>query len=329
MNESRQVVLDGNNLTLEGLREIARFGDEAVIAEESKVRMQASRTMLDEWIADEKIIYGITTGFGPLVSTLIPTKYQSDLQINLIRSHSANVGPAFSREETRAAMALRLNAFAKGYSAIRLETVELLRQMLNAGIHPRIPQWGSVGASGDLTPSAHIALALMGEGMVEYKGKIIEAKQAFAEAELTPVVFAAKEGLALINGTTVMTGVGALQLADAWNLVVMAEIISALSIEALHGSLEPFMEAAHAVKPHPGQLQTARNLTKLLAGSGLVWNREQLEEVRAELQRRMKEKSDVLESGVHVQNVYSLRATPQILGAVRDALTYITGRITT
>ncbi|PIR74643.1 MAG: tyrosine 2,3-aminomutase, partial [Candidatus Magasanikbacteria bacterium CG10_big_fil_rev_8_21_14_0_10_47_10] len=283
----------------------------------------------DSWVADEKIIYGVTTGFGPMVSTLIPSKYQTDLQENLIRSHSTNVGPVFSAEEVRAAMLLRMNAFAKGYSAIRVDVANLLVSMLNHGIHPQVPQWGSVGASGDLTPSAHIALAIMGEGTVEYQGEVMPSADAFERTGLTPVRFVAKEGLALINGTTMMTGVGSLQVHDAWTLLKSAEIISALSIEALRGSLEPFHPKGHELKPHPGQIQTARNLRDLLEGSKLVWNAEMLNKIQEELRATMKTNGDVTDTGLQIQNAYSLRATPQVIGAVRDALAYITARVET
>ncbi len=330
MNDQiREVCLDGEHLTIDTAAGVARNHHTVTIASESLVKMQASRKLLDTWVESEQIVYGITTGFGPFVSTLIPKKYQSDLQQNLIRSHATNVGPVFSREETRAAMLLRINAFSKGVSAIRLETVELLRAMLNKGIHPRIPQWGSVGASGDLTPSSHIALALMGEGNVEYEGVVMPASEAFKKTGLTPVTFMAKEGLALINGTTMMTGVGMLQVHDAWNLVQTAEVISAMGFEALHGSLEPLNEIGQQAKPHPGQLASARHLRQLLEGTKLVWSAEELAKVRADLQKRMKEEDDVIETNIPLQNVYSLRATPQILGAVRDALEYITARITT
>ncbi len=308
---------------------VARDGKQVTIDSNSVTKMAASRALLDRWVENEEIVYGITTGFGPFVSTLIPKKYQSELQQNLLRSHATNVGPVFSREETRAAMLLRLNAFSKGFSAIRLETVELLRAMLNKGVHPQIPQWGSVGASGDLTPSSHIALALMGEGKVEYEGVVMPTMDAMNKAGLKPVVFMAKEGLALINGTTMMTGVGMLQVHDAWNLVQTAEVISAMGFEALHGSLEPLNEIGQQAKPHPGQLASARHLRQLLNGTNLVWSAEELAKVRADLKKRMQEEDDVLETHVPLQNVYSLRATPQILGAVRDALEYITARVAT
>ena len=317
------IVLEGLNLTPEQLVGVARGGEKVFLNKGVERRISASREMLEKWIKEEKIVYGVTTGFGPFVSVLIPTKYQSQLQHNLIRSHSANVGPLFSREEVRAAMTLRVNAFAKGCSAVRLTTVNLLLELLNRGIHPCIPEWGSVGASGDLTPSAHVALTLMGEGKVEYKGKIMASAKAFKSEGLKPIELAAKEGLALINGTTMMTGVGGLQTHDVWNLEYQAEIISALSIEGLLGSLEPFHPSGHKVKPHPGQIAVAKNLCKLLKGSKLVWDARKLEEVRSSLQKKMKENGDVLETNIPIQNTYSLRATPQILGAVRDAITYV------
>jgi MIO-dependent L-tyrosine 2,3-aminomutase len=326
---STEVILDGENLKISELAAISRSGVKATLDDKLIDKMQRSREMLEKWIEEERIVYGVTTGFGPLVSRLIPTKFQTDLQVNLIRSHSANVGPVFSKENTRAAMALRINAFAKGFSAIRVETVDRLKQMLNAGVHPRVPEWGSVGASGDLTPSAHIALALMGEGEVEFGGDVLPAKDALDKVGIKPVVLAAKEGLALINGTTMMTGVGAMVIHDTWNLVKTAEIISVLSMEALLGSAEPFIREGHEAKPHPGQLNSVDNIRKLMQGSKLIWNGEVLKRIQSELSKKMKESEKVLDSGVHVQNVYSMRATPQIMGAVRDALDYVTARITT
>lgn len=330
MEEMEFLSLTGGDLDITQLHNVACDGKKVKLSEEAIERIKESREMLETWVDEEKIVYGITTGFGPFVSVLIPKKHQSDLQENLIRSHSANVGPLFSKEEVRAAITLRINAFCKGYSAIRLETVELMVEMLNKGVHPCVPQYGSVGASGDLTPSAHIALSLMGEGQAEYEGKILDSKKALQLAGLKPVKFMAKEGLALINGTTMMTGVGALQIYDTWNLIRTAEAIGAMSIEALLGSIEPFLVSAHQLaKPHPGQINTAYNLSAILKDSKLTWNKEKLEEVQNRLQNTVKENGEVIESKIHVQNVYSLRATPQILGAVRDALDYVTKQITT
>jgi len=327
--KQKSLVLNGGELDFDNVITVARENTHVLLSKESKKKIELSRAMVDSFVEDEKIVYGVTTGFGPFVSVLIPKKYQTQLQENLIRSHSANVGPLFSIEETRAAMLLRANAFSLGYSGIRLETVELLIAMLNKKIHPCIPQWGSVGASGDLTPSSHIALSLMGEGMVEYNGKKIPTKKAFKLAGLTPVTFKAKEGLALINGTTMMTGVGSLQVSDTWNLVKMADIISAFSIEVLGGSMEPFLLRAHMAKPHPGQIKVVKNLNALLKDSKLVRTSKDLQKIQKKLQHDVKRNGDVYDSGIHVQDVYSLRATPQILGAVRDALTYVSQQIET
>lgn len=327
--KKNKIIIDGENLKLEDVHAVSEDFVQVLVSKESKKRIDQSRKMVDVAVEDEKIVYGVTTGFGPFVSVLIPKKYQTDLQENLIRSHASNVGPLFSVEETRAAMLLRINAFSKGYSGIRNEVVELLAQMLNKKVHPCIPQWGSVGASGDLTPSAHIALSLMGEGTVEYHGKRVATKEALAAVGLKPVRFKAKEGLALINGTTMMTGVGSLQLHYAWDLIKTAEIISGLAIEVLGGSMEPFLPRAHAVKPHPGQLKVVKNLNSLLKDSQLVWNTKDVQRIQKELQEQIKTHNEVFDSGVHVQNVYSLRAIPQILGAVRDSLDYATRQITT
>lgn len=327
--KKNNLIVDGEKLQLGDVQNVARDFVHVSVSKESKKKIDISRKMVDSSVEDEKVVYGVTTGFGPFVSVLIPKKYQTELQENLIRSHSANVGPLFSIEETRAAMLLRVNAFSKGYSGVRYELVNLLTEMLNKKIHPCIPQWGSVGASGDLTPSSHIALALMGEGTVEYNGKIMPAQEALEHAGLKKIQFKAKEGLALINGTTMMTGVASLQLYDAWNLIKSAEIISALSIEVLQGSMEPFLSRAHAVKPHPGQLKVVKNLNALLRDSKLVWHAKEVDRIKKELQARIKKNQEVFESGVPVQNVYSLRAVPQVLGAVRDALEYATRQITT
>ncbi len=326
---SSPIHANGQNVCVDDVLAVARFDAPVEIAPESLVVMDRSRMMLDQWVEEEKVIYGVTTGFGPFVSTLIPTQYQTELQQNLIRSHAANVGPIFSREETRAAMFLRLNAFAKGYSAVRKDITELLIAFLAKGIHPQVPEWGSMGASGDLNPSAHIALALMGEGTVEYGGTIMPTNEALKATGLKPVVFRAKEGLALINGTTMMTGVGTIQVHDAWQLLKTVEIVSALSIEALGGSIEPFLPEGHMAKPHPGQIRTAENLRTLLADSGLIWQVKDIEAMREKLRQTMRSKNDVVDSGIHMQNAYSLRATPQVVGAVRDALTYVTARIET
>lgn len=326
-NDSIAINLDGNSLSIEDLARVAREHNLVGLAEGSLQKISESRNLLEQWLQEEKIVYGITTGFGPLVSTIIPVKYQEELQRNLIRSHSANVGPLFSREETRAAMLLRANVFAKGYSAVRLDTIQTLVSFLNSGIHPCVPQWGSVGASGDLTPSAHIALALMGEGEVEYKGERMPSIEALKRSGLSQVSLAAKEGLALINGTTMMTGVGALQVFDAWNAVKNAEIIAAVAFEALHASIEPLLAEAQKLKPHPGQLRTAQNLTQYLNGSKLIMSREDLEVLRDKLRLEMKNSGEVIDTGKPMQNVYSLRATPQIIGAVRGALDYVTSAI--
>lgn len=318
------LLIDGESLTINDLNQVVRHNRPVEIAESSNEKIKQSRQMLERKIEEGDLIYGINTGFGPLVSVLIPHHKQQELQQNLIRSHAANVGPLFEEEAVAAALVMRLNAFAKGYSAIRPQTVALLQSFINYKIYPCIPQWGSVGASGDLTPSAHIALALMGEGEVFFKQQKISAMEALILAGLEPVKLEAKEGLALINGTTMMTGLGALQLADAWNLVYHAEIISALSMCALGTSIGPFDPNGQKVKNHPGQQQTAQNLLKLLAGNSLVQNEIERNATKEKIKKEWSKTDAVFDTGVHLQDVYSLRATPQIIGAVRDALQYVT-----
>lgn len=321
------LILDGQSLDMKVLIEVVRYGRPVDLSNTSKKKILQSREMLDKKMESGDLIYGINTGFGPLVSVLIPKNKQKELQQNLIRSHSSNVGPLFEEEAVAAALLMRLNAFAKGYSAIRPETVDLLNACLNKKIYPCIPQWGSVGASGDLTPSAHIALALMGEGDVYFENKKISAAEAFRMTSLNAVEFEAKEGLALINGTTMMTGLGAIQVADAWNLVYHAEIIGALSMCALKASLEPFDPDGQRLKNHPGQQQTASNLLKLFQGTSLVKDDVARSAMKEKMQKEWNNADNVFDSGFHLQDVYSIRATPQIIGAVRDALRYVTASL--
>jgi len=247
----------------------------------------------------------VTTGFGALGNVPISADDVEDLHVNLIRSHSACVGKPMEQEAVRALMLLRANTLVKGYSGIRLETLETLIQMLNKGVHPVIAEKGSVGASGDLGPLSHMTLVMMGEGEAEFKGKVMRGREALKEAKIRPVKLDFKEGVALNNGTQMMTALAALAVFDAENLLKTAETSAALSLEALNGILDAFDERIHNVRPHKGQRVTARNIRLLTAGSCLVLSGE-----------------EAIKRGLHPQDPYSLRCVPQVIGAVRDAVAY-------
>ncbi|MBE3555272.1 MAG: histidine ammonia-lyase [Thermicanus sp.] len=248
-------------------------------------------------VRDGRVVYGITTGFGKFSDVVIPKKEALILQENLIKSHACGVGAPFTKGIVRAIMLLRANALAKGFSGIRVETVQLLLHFLNRGIHPVIPEQGSLGASGDLAPLAHMVLPMLGLGEVEYKGRILPAKEALAKENLHPIQLTEKEGLALINGTQAMAGIAAYAWKKINDLLLLADLIAALSVEALHGIPMAYHPLLQEVRPHPGQRETAENLLMFLEGSS---------EVSKPGERR-------------VQDAYSLRCIPQVHGASKAA----------
>jgi histidine ammonia-lyase len=265
-------------------------------------RFHASQELVQAKASGSEPVYGINTGFGQLATIRIPREQVAELQRNLIMSHSAGVGEPVPTELCRAMLLLRLNALAKGYSGVRVELVELLAGMLNRGVHPMIPTRGSVGASGDLAPLAHLASVVIGMGQAEYRGEILPGAEALSRAGLAPLELGAKEGLALINGTQLMSAYGSIAIYDAERLVEAAEIACALSIEAFKGSMRPTDPRLQAVRPHPGQIAAAAHIHALLEGSPTV------------------------ESHQHdcprVQDPYSLRCAPQVFGAVREGLAF-------
>jgi histidine ammonia-lyase len=249
------------------------------------------------------VVYGVTTGFGDLASTTIPAERARELQENLLVSHAVGVGPSFPREVVRAMLLLRANTLALGHSGCRPLLVDRLLAFLAAGLHPVVPEQGSVGASGDLAPLAHLALPLIGRGYAEVGGEVLPGAEALARAGLEPVVLEAKEGLALLNGTQMMTALGALVLADADRLLRTASVAAALSVEALLGTDVAFSAAYQLARPHPGQIAVAAELRHLLRDSGLQRHHHA--------------------SAHKVQDPYSLRCVPQVHGAVRDALDHL------
>jgi histidine ammonia-lyase len=302
------VLLDGNTLTLDELVAIADDYAEVALAPDARARVQAARRIVDARAAGDVPVYGINTGFGSFADTRIERDDLAQLQVNLVRSHAAGVDVPLPVRAVRASMALRANVLAKGYSGIHLDTLETLIAALNRRVHPRVPSRGSVGASGDLAPLAHIALALIGEGEVWDGLQASPAVDALAAAGLAPVTLGAKEGLALINGTQVSTAVAALALAGAERLARAADVAAALSIDALRGSVHPFEARIHAARPFPGQIASADNLTRLITGSGI--------------------NAAHVNCG-RVQDAYSLRCAPQVHGAAREAMTWIRQILTT
>ena len=300
-----EVSIDGETLTIEDVVKVARENAKVVIPEKVKEKVKKSREVLEKLVKEKQIIYGVNTGFGALSNKTIPTEEARKLQINLIRSHSTGVGKNLKTEIVRALMLLRANTLAKGYSGIRLETLETIVEMLNKQVHPIIPAKGSVGASGDLAPLSHMSLVLIGEGKAEYQGKEMSGKEAMEKANIKPVQLEFKEGIALNNGTQLMTAIASLTVYDAENLIKTAEIAAALSLEALLGVSDAFHEKIHKVRPHVGQAITAKNIREMIAGSQLI-------QTGKEAVKKLNRPHDP----------YSLRCTPQILGAARDAIAY-------
>ena len=295
------VIINGRDLTVEEVIRVCRGYEKVEIAPEAKEAVIKARNYIEKKLEEGAVIYGLTTGFGKFANVVISREEAEQLQKNLIISHTCAMGEPYETKYVRAAMLLRCNALSRGNSGIRLETIQTMIDMLNAGIHPVIPEKGSLGASGDLAPLSHIALALIGLGEVEYKGQIVPAAEAMAKEEIIPVVLAAKEGLALNNGTQMMTAVGVNVLWDAMHLMKTADIATAMTAEALHGITKAYDHKVHDLRGHQGQKDAAENLRTLLAGS--------------------KNAFEVQPS--KVQDPYSLRCIPQIHGASRDAIQYV------
>ena len=295
------IFINGQDLTLEQVIMVARQNYKVNLDEKAKERVLKSRRIVDEIVKNNKVVYGITTGFGKFSSVSISREDSKTLQRNLILSHSCGAGNKLPIEAVRAIMLLRANALAKGFSGIRLKTLETLIEMINKGVHPIIPEKGSLGASGDLAPLAHMVLPMIGEGEAEFNGKVMSGLEAMKLAEIPVVELVAKEGLALINGTQVMTAIGALAIYDSIELIKISDIASALTIEALRGIRDAFDPRLHIIRPHNGQITTAQNILNLTNGSNLVSRQGEL----------------------RVQDPYSLRCIPQVHGASKDAVRYV------
>ncbi|MFI6509052.1 tyrosine 2,3-aminomutase [Streptosporangium sp. NPDC050855] len=321
MVETRvEVGFDGESLDIGDVRRVAVDRASCSVTPEALSRAAESRRMFEDIARQNIPIYGVTTGYGEMIYMLVDVSKEVELQTNLVRSHSAGVGPLFGEEEARAILAARLNALAKGHSAVRPQVLERLALYLNRGITPAIPEIGSLGASGDLAPLSHIASTVIGEGYVLRDGRPVETATVLREHGIVPLELRFKEGLALINGTSAMTGLGSLVVCRALDQVRQAEIVSALIIETLRGSTSPFLPEGHEIaRPHPGQIDSAANLRTLMGGSGLTVDHRDL---RRQVQQGRRDGVEVQRTDIYLQKAYSLRAVPQILGAVRDTLSH-------
>lgn len=297
--------INGQNLTLQRLVDISRFNEKVYLDKEAKDKVKKSREIVESIERDKKVVYGITTGFGKFANVTISTEDCKTLQRNLILSHACGAGKPLPTDVVRAIMVLRANALSIGYSGIRESTLETLIEMVNKHVNPIVFEKGSLGASGDLAPLSHMVLTMIGEGEAEYEGEVVPSKEAMEKANINIVELRSKEGLALINGTQVMTAIGALTVYDAINLIKISDIAAALTLEALRGIKDAFDIRTHKVRPHKGQLKTADNILRLTEGSTFITKQGEL----------------------RVQDAYSLRCIPQVHGASKDAISYVEEKV--
>jgi histidine ammonia-lyase len=302
---AKEIILEGLSLTLEDIAKVAREGAKVRLGENAIEAVNKAAAIVDEWSRDGTVLYGITTGFGKLSSVKISPQDRQKLQENLLISHACGIGEAYSEEITRAIMLLRINTLSRGFSGISLNTLNGLVDLLNAEIHPMIPCQGSVGASGDLCPLSHLAISLLGVGNVRYKGREMNAEEALFSAGLKPLKLGPKEGLALNNGTAMMTAIAALCVIDGFKLAKLADIAASISTEAMHGVPYSFDPRSHALRPYKGQGNVASNIRRMMCNSQIVENY----------------KKD------RVQDAYSIRCVPQVHGASRDAFDFIRSNV--
>lgn len=306
------IVLDGNQLTVYDLVKVCRERTPVLLDEAATARMMKARATVDRLLETGGVYYGVNTGFGALADKRVEHADLAALQVDLVRSHAVGVQESLPTEIVRGIMALRLNTFAKGHSGVSASVAGLLMSMLNHSLHPIVPAKGSVGASGDLAPLAHIALTLLGEGRIEFAGEILAARDALAKAGLMSVKLRPKDGLALINGTQLMTAIGALAVYDLQTIAETAELVSASAIQVLRGSPDAYDSRIHNVRPQAGQVESARHLREFIAGSSLLSGA-----------------GDPVEAGQYPQDPYSIRCVPQVIGAVRDTIRFAKGVIET
>src|SRR5450432_2494380 len=302
VNNRKALHINGSDLTLEAVREVAVARRPILLHPDARAAVDRARAVVDKLVTSNTVSYAITTGVGQLSEVRIAGEQIRELQVNLVRSHAVGVGDPLSVAETRAMMLLRANSLSKGHSGVRGAVIDTICEMLNRGVTPMVPSQGSVGASGDLAPLAHLALTLIGEGeCLDEKGLRIPSAEALRQADIKPLLLEAKESISLINGTQAMLAIGTLALLAAETLVNTADVIGGLTVDALRGTDVAFDDRIHQVRPHPGQIATAANLRRMLEGS-------EIRHSHADCAR--------------VQDAYSLRCIPQVHGAVRDTLAH-------
>ncbi len=315
------VVLNGEDLTVDDIVAIG-IGDKRVELDPAALeRCRESRDLLERAVGARHIIYGVNTSFGPMCNKIIKEDQIETLQNNLIRSHAAGLGTPLKFYIALAVLTVRLNTLVKGYSGVRVELLELMRDMINGGMAPYIPECGSVGASGDLIHLAHMALSIIGEGKVYLRGKLMDASEAFEKLDLTPFRLSYKEGIALINGTAAMTALAGFTVFTTRKALNVACVTAAFAVEIFGGINDAFDPDLHRVKPHPGQVEMARVIEKLFEGSRNVIRRDTLHE---RIRKQENATDPVFETDINVQDVYSIRCTPQILAPVKEALDFAT-----
>jgi len=295
------ILIDKQRLTLDDVVSIARHGCPVECSDDGVQRVERTRRLIAEWVKEKKVIYGITTGFGALCNVPISEADTRLLQSKIIMSHASGVGSPLAEDVVRAIMAVRLHDLLMGYSGCTNKTLKYLMTFLNRGVTPVVPEKGSVGSSGDLAPMAHLGLVLLGKGQAFYENERLDGKEALQKIGLDPIELAAGEGLALINGTQVMTGMAALVVHDAIRLSKLADIAGAMSLEVLMGSNSEFDPRIHQIRPHPGQVASAENMLRLTADSGIIKSHQ---------------------GCARVQDAYTLRCSPQIHGASKDAVVH-------
>ncbi len=295
------IKINGNSLTLEDVVKITRNHEKVKIDPNAIDKIKRSQKYVEKILNTNKVVYGINTGVGELANKLISQSEISQMQKNIIRSHSAGVGEPFSEEIVRGIILLRANALAKGYSGVRLELIQLLLELLNNKIYPYIPSQGSVGASGDLAPLSHLALVLIGEGECIQNGERIDSKEILEKKNISHIELCPKEGLALINGTQIMSSIACKVIADSEMLIKNAQIASGMSLEALKGTAKAFDEKIHAVRPHKGQIRCAKNMREIIKDSEIIKSHVNCEKV---------------------QDAYTLRCIPQVYGAILDTIEF-------
>lgn len=297
----REIVLGVDGMTLDDLTAIAREGARVQLSTESEKLIRASRKLVEQWVQEGRIVYGVTTGFGALSDVIISREHSRSLQQNVLMSHAAGVGDSLEEETVRAIMALRIKDLARGHSGIGLVAVHRLIEFVNRGILPVVPEKGSVGASGDLAPLAHLALVLIGLGEAHYQGERLSGAEALRRSGLEPLRLEAGEGLALVNGTQVTTAIGGLAVWDAIRLSKTADVAASMSLEVLMGSRTEFDPRIHRVRPHPGQAVAADNMARITRNSEIISSHKDCS---------------------RIQDAYTLRCSPQVHGASKDAITY-------